>query len=737
MKTQLMAVVAVAMVTAACTPGVPVASPEDVDPAAVVAGALVAFDSCDSLLTHIKNEALERVGPYGLDGEGYPPFWRFTEGDAVETTAAGSVQESAGADMATDGGDAASFTGTNTQEAGVDEPDIVKTDGSRILTLSENILTHIDVTTPEPVVTDSIRFEEGWSHELFLAGDRAFVITNGGAWDGPVPLDDTRIGMPEFAPPAAVLYEIDLSDPSDLDVASTLRLEGSYLSARAVGDTVRLAVTTPPVNLPWVYPATPAGEERAEEANRELISETTIDDWIPDYTLTRDGQTTTGRMVECADLYRPAEFAGFDVVSVLTFDLAEGLGTGAGTGVLASGQTVYSSLDRFYVATTEWVGTEVADASGVVAFDEDFTTQIHAFDTTGPRAVYEASGEVDGSLLNQFSMDEHEGYLRVITTDGSPWSEQGKSESFLRVLEERDGRLVQIGEVGGLGKGESLYSARLLDDVGFAVTFRQVDPFYVIDLSDPSNPTVTGELKIPGFSTYLHPVGDDRVLGIGQDATEDGATTGLKVSLFSVADPANPVEVATWTIPNANSGAEYDHRAFQYLADRQIAIVPAASWDGAVNGAVLLRIGEDSITEIGRVTHLVDAAEPVSDCAPLGEDDFPSESSELHWISQEGYGRVQVCDPGDTGGFGDYFCDAIPLVDIRGWGVPEEEATALESEYGSDARVEICWPDGSGWRDQINRSLVIGETLYTTSIGHLQANDLESLEVIGKVSITG
>ena len=114
-----------------------------------------------------------------------------------------------------------------------------------------------------------------------------------------------------------------------------------------------------------------------------------------------------------------------------------------------------------------------------------------------------------GTLLNQFSLDEHEGYLRVVTTEGSPWDRRNLSESQLVVLEESDDILRRVGRVGGLGKGESVFSSRLMGDRGFIVTFRQVDPLYVVDLSDPAEPRVTGELKIPGFSSYLHPVGDD------------------------------------------------------------------------------------------------------------------------------------------------------------------------------------------------------------------------------------
>ena len=176
------------------------------------------------------------------------------------------------------------------------------------------------------------------------------------------------------------------------------------------------------------------------------------------------------------------------MLSVLSFNVNSGLTSGDGVAVLASGQTVYSSLDRFFIATTKWVDTGMLEDDFEI-WTESYTTDVHGFAIgLNEPAEYVASGSVNGTLLNQFSMDEHDGYLRIVTTTGSPWSEQNQSESKLIVMEEQGKSLVQVGQVGGLGKGESLYSVRLLDDVGFAVTFRQIDPFYVIDLSDPVNP---------------------------------------------------------------------------------------------------------------------------------------------------------------------------------------------------------------------------------------------------------
>lgn len=731
---------------------------------------LVPFDGCGDLLDHLQAEARERVGPYGLDYHGYGYY--FAEGDDVVALDARASEEGA-FDTAADegGGDASSgptaptsaaepeaegagdgVSTTNVQEVGVDEPDLIKTDGDRILVVSENVLSFIDISSGKPEKTDSIALPADWNHELFFQGDRVLVFANSNNWGGGPVIAETfsedaeasfaeerqpELVEPEWYGPASTILEIDISDPGDLQIVATMRIQGQYLSARRVGDTVRLALTSPPAQLEWLYPSSPAGEDRAERANRELIEETTVEDWVPEYELTTADGSERGALLDCDSLHHPAEFSGFDVVSVLSFDLDNGLDRGQGAGVLASGQTVYASTDRFYVATTQWAGEEIVDGD-FVEWNETYTTDIHAFSISPDEpATYVASGMVSGSLLNQFSMDEHEGYLRIITTDGSPWDERNLSETSLVVLDESDGVLTQVGSVGGIGKGESLYSARLLDDIGFAVTFRQIDPFYVLDLSDPTNPMVTGELKIPGFSTYLHPIDADYVLGIGQDATERGGTLGLKVSLFSVADPANPKEIDSWTMRNANSPAEWDHRAFQFLPEEGIAIVPFTTSSGDRDGAVLLQVDDETISEVGRVTHQSPADEPTTDCDVIDGSNFP-EDTELFWMTQEG-GHMQLCDSNDNGGYGDWYCDVIPLDDLRYWG-PEEQMTELIDDLvGGDPdpkdRIEMCWPGGGNYRLQIQRSFVIGGTLWTMSPSQIQANDFDDLSVIGAVGI--
>ncbi len=512
-----------------------------------------------------------------------------------------------------------------------------------------------------------------------------------------------------------------------------MQIEGQYLSARAIGDHVRLAVSSAPNQLPWLFPQSAAGEERATDANREIIDESTLEDWIPSYQLNGRGVSDGGPLLACGRMHHPAEFSGFEVVSVLDLDLSSGLDASfdpnSAVGVLASGQTIYSSNDRFYVATTKWAGADLAiDDTRFREWSDDYETDLHAFAIApGEPTRYVASGTVRGSLLNQFSLDEYDGYLRVIGTDGSPWDERNQSETRLVVLQEQGDQLIPVGEVGGLGKGEQLFSARLMDEIGFAVTFRQTDPFYVLDLSEPTNPRISGELKIPGVSTYLHPIGDGMVLGLGQAATEEGFQTGLKLSLFDVSDPSDPREISVWTLPDSQSPAEWDHRAFQMFGST--AIVPVQDWNSQFNGVILFDIG-DTITEIGRVSHLPGGDDPTSDCRVLTTDDVP-EDSELWWMASEPSIHFQLCGADSRGGFGSSYCETFPIDEIRYWFGDETIGDEVIATLGAgpDDRFEICYPEDY-YQEQIQRSLVANGVLWTMSPSDLQANDLESLDAI-------
>jgi hypothetical protein len=235
---------------------------------------------------------------------------------------------------------------------------------------------------------------------------------------------------------------------------------------------------------------------------------------------------------------------------------------------------------------------------------QSVTTEVHQFDLDGPDVTYRASGSVPGRLLNQWALSEHDGHLRIATTEDEMTAGEA-SHSSVRILRERDGELREIGHVGDLGRGERIFAVRYVGDVAFVVTFRQVDPLYTVDLSDPTDPKVLGELKVPGYSAYLHPIDDDHILGVGQDADADGRTTGVQVSLFDVADLERPQRVAQLSLGrDTTTSVEFDHRAFVYWPAEQLAVLPVEAWTQGKTGAAVLTIDlQDGLAERGIVEH--------------------------------------------------------------------------------------------------------------------------------------
>jgi uncharacterized secreted protein with C-terminal beta-propeller domain len=267
---------------------------------------------------------------------------------------------------------------------------------------------------------------------------------------------------------------------------------------------------------------------------------------------------------------------------------------------------VYASDRSLYVATQGW--TPMPATPGAEPPGRSFTT-IHRFATDAPDSTaYRASGQVPGYLLNQFSLSEHGGVLRTATTDEPAWWTGGtgtESQSHVTVLDERDGALRKVGQVGGLGRGERIFAVRFIGPAGYVVTFRQIDPLYVVDLERPSQPVVRGELKIRGYSAYLHPLGGGLLLGVGQDATDAGAQLGTQLSLFDVSDPSSPRRLHQAAVTGASSQAEFDHHAFLWWAPRDLAVVPLNVFDGRpFQGAAGFRVQRAAgIAETGRASH--------------------------------------------------------------------------------------------------------------------------------------
>ena len=558
------------------------------------------FGSCDPVLQYFKDQAPEYLinwaGGYAMTdsaGGGVVPASRAAQ------SGPGNDSSGAEAERATP----PAHSTTNVQEAGVDEPDIVKTDGNRIVAVAQARVHLVGISGGKMTLRKTLPDTD--ARNVFLSGERLLVFSGQTA--------ETFEPSMRWAGQKSVLTMYDISNLSDPGLLATLTIDGDVLDARLVGTQVRVAtVSSPDVDAPSpTYTRTGGISAKSKAELRAAVARTTVDDWIPTYTL-RDGAgapVSRGRLVECADLARPEKFSGLDTVAVSSFDMGSFLQSRQTVGVVAGGQQIYATDASTYVSTTDW------NPEGFTA-----RTTLHKFVTAQSGvSSYQGSGEVPGTLLNQYAMSEYNGVLRVASTvsERRGWANPRQvTEGMVTTLQEQDGTLRQLGQVGRLGRedNESIHAVRFIEERGYVVTFRQTDPLYVLDLRDPAAPKVVGELKIPGYSGYLHPIGEDLLLGIGQSGVRSGGIeepvrggeTGVQFSLFDIRDPASPRRIDTQTYGGGTAAAEFDPKAFLYWQPRNLIIAPTNlhgnyQGQGAFNGLVLLQANADGLTELGRL----------------------------------------------------------------------------------------------------------------------------------------
>jgi uncharacterized secreted protein with C-terminal beta-propeller domain len=584
------------------------------------ADSLRRFDDCVSLLRWYVDHSVGEVGPYGWNG----PVMYATDlrmrrevmplaADAASGSAA--LSSGSGTDAR-----ASSGTGTNTQEADVDEPDLAKTDGRRVVRLvDQRVMVVSDVTGAAPVELGRVSLPvDAYGGELLLAGDHVLVMESAGGWGGgPMPMAiEGDLSSRRIAPVLGTrVIDVDISDAAHPRIVHDDTYSGLEVSMRQYGDVVRLVTSTPRPELPWATPRpgrSKVSEQQALQHNRDLVRATTIEDWIPTV-VDNLGTKTRTPLVDCADVYHPAAWSGGATTTVTTYDV----GTPAerrSVAVTADGQVVYSSADRLYVASTrvdapQQVWPRLGRLDGSVTGEPGVSpvlspavrTQLHAFALDGLDTRYVGSGHVDGSVRDRWSLDEHDGRLRVAwTLDGSGTitdrngETRAQTRNGITILSERDGALVPTGEIGDLGLDENIQSVRWFDDFAVLVTFRQMDPLYTIDLTDQDQPRELGRLKIPGYSGYLHPIGGDLLLGLGVDATDEGRQLGTQAAVFDVGDLTAPRRISRQGFGSETSlPALDDPRGFTWLPSRRTGLTTVASWSGDHARLVALTVGAD------------------------------------------------------------------------------------------------------------------------------------------------
>jgi len=498
--------------------------------------------------------------------------------DAVDDDV-GDDDDGGGDDSAGDDDSTPDHSGTNVQEEGVDEADLIKTDGYYLYYLNEGALMVFDVWPPEQTAEIAELNIEGEPIGIFLYKDWVLVLTTVIAYDLP---GDVRAALDDAGDwgSALKLAVVNVSDPSSPIVEREVYVAGEYVGSRRIEGSVRIVVYTNPPLLgdmetwidPWDYyhhghldkDALRRAYESLIERNRSKIEKTPLDEFIPHYydvVHTGDGDDVRkGRLSKCEDFYVPRNPFGRGVLTVITIVFDDPTAKQDDIAVVAEGTLVYASKKNLYVTGDQEVGWD---------WGEPDRSEVHMFDihSDPTEAIYLASGWVDGWALNQFSMSEYDGFLRIATTvwdwENDWWDDRSNAVS---VLERDGGDLKVVGEITDIARGEDIYAVRFLGERGFVVTFMNTDPLFTIDLSDPCDPKLVGELEIPGFSNYIHPMGKDHLLTIGENGDEWGGTWGVALNIFDVSDFADPElayheEVGGYS---SYSPAQSDHHAFLY-----------------------------------------------------------------------------------------------------------------------------------------------------------------------------
>lgn len=458
----------------------------------------------------------------------------FDSGSATgDSAAAYSSEESAmmdsgaAADTGNTGAAAGDYSDTNVREEGVGEADVVKTDGEYLYLAVRGKVRIVDIRSDEMDELAEIGVDEDSGiREVYVEDDRLAVLYYRAEYD------DGETGYDGYFRNFTCTDIYDISDPTAPEKLSTISQSGTYNTMRAKDGYLYV--------LSDFYADTAAPRSG-------------IDLYVPE---------VQGRMVDASDIYMPQGGTGNSYTVISAFSLADPAEKTDGKAVFGNSGICYVSTDNIYI-TESYYG--LADVT---------QTSVRKVSYHDGQLEGVAQTKIDGTLNNSFSIDEYNGYLRLVTTVepcgtgnavpifgdrlfGSD-SEDVKSNS-LYVLDED---LEITGQITDLAKEEQIYSARFMGDTGYFVTFKQVDPLFSVDLSDPADPRIIGELKIPGFSDYLYPYGSGRLLGIGMDVDEEGVTTeGVKVSMFDISDPADVEEVSKYVLEDMYGTDVYDYRA--------------------------------------------------------------------------------------------------------------------------------------------------------------------------------
>ena len=447
------------------------------------------------------------------------------------------------------------YSGTNVQVEGVDEADIVKTDGKYIYYVSDNKIVIVNAADSSNLkIMSEVQFN---AREIYIYDNKLIALgrKNNNNYNRLIEVDSMSYNS-YINNPTIVANVYDITNKAKPKLEREVEVEGDYLSSRMIGENLYFITNR------YLYSYLLRNKdinEIDENAFKPIYKDTAV--------------SNQEQYIDYNEIYYFPESEDTSYLTVAGFNVTNNEKANIST-YLGAGTEIYSSENNLYITRTEY---EYKDSKYHGYYNNyDLNTYIYKFELKDSNATYLKAGSVPGKVLNQFSMDEKDRYFRIATTDSQSWNSEIDTNN-LYVL---DQDLEIVGKVEGLAKGEKIYSVRFMGNRVYMVTFVETDPLFVIDVSNPEEPMVLGELKIPGYSKYLHPYDENHIIGFGENTriNEYGGVVadGMKMALFDVSNPKNPKELHSVDIGDRGTYSEIldNHKALLFSKEKNIIAFP-------------------------------------------------------------------------------------------------------------------------------------------------------------------
>ena len=488
------------------------------------------------------------------------------------------------------------YSRTNNQVEDVDEADIVKTDGEYIYYVTEDKIVIVNAVEPTNLqIASEIKYEKEQIQpkEIFINGNKLTIIGQKYSNNTEMNEDSNTYDMINPSSEDTNIKVYNTENKNNPIMEREIQIEGIYLSSRMIGENIYV------LSNKYIY------SDLLTKGKEELNE----NDYKPQYFDTASSKET--KFIEYSDISYFPESEDNTFLNIAGFNINNNEPANITT-YLGAGTKVYASKNNLYVAKVKY---EYKDEKLYGYYDNyNINTYIYKFKLENSKVEYTNTGSVPGEVLNQFSMDEKDGNFRIATTNSTSLKEETRTNN-LYILNEN---LKMIGSLENLAKGEKIYSVRFLNNKAYMVTFVQTDPLFVIDLSEPTNPILLGELKIPGYSTYLHQYDENHIIGFGEntETKEDGkvVTIGMKMALFDVTNPTSPKEMYSVDIGDRGTYSEllYNHKALLFSKEKNIIAFPISISEGEdqhsninFQGAIVYGLDpENGFTLKGKIAHI-------------------------------------------------------------------------------------------------------------------------------------